>query len=51
VRCNAAEAVSIQTTSCLGFQIAKVTLEARQIQRRTSLDAAEERQFKHLPAH
>lgn len=41
-RFNAAELISIQNASCLGLQVAKVTLHARHIQKHTSLDSPEE---------
>lgn len=39
---NAAELGSLRITKCLGLQIAKVTLDARQIQKHASLDRAVE---------
>lgn len=39
---NSAELETLQITNCLGLQIAKVTLHARQIQKHTSLAHAEE---------
>ncbi|MGB6690849.1 MAG: hypothetical protein WBE76_23695 [Terracidiphilus sp.] len=50
-RFNAAEFGSIYITSCLGFQVAKVTVYARQIQKETSLDRAEQSRLQQLPAH
>lgn len=50
-RFNAAELGSLKVTACLGFQMAKVTLHARHIQKQTSLDRAEERRLRQLPAH
>jgi hypothetical protein len=41
-RFNAAEVSSYRSSNCLGLQIAKVTLEARHIQKDTSLDSAAE---------
>jgi hypothetical protein len=50
-RFNAAELGSIAITSLLGFQMARVTIHARQIQEATSLDRPEERVLHQLPAH
>jgi hypothetical protein len=50
-RFNAAELGSIGITSLLGFQVAKVTIHARQIQEETSLDSPGERLLHQLPAH
>jgi hypothetical protein len=47
---NGAELDSIQITNCLGFQIAKVTLHTRHIQKQTSLDSAEERRLQQVLA-
>jgi len=41
-RFNAAEFDSLRVTRLLGFYIANVTMEARQIQQNTSLDIEEE---------
>jgi hypothetical protein len=49
-RFNAAELGSIHITNCLGLKIAKVTLHARQIQRRTSLVLAEESRLQEVLA-
>lgn len=46
-RFNAAELGSIRITRNPGFRIARVTLHARQIQRQTSLDRAEEMHLQH----
>lgn len=50
-RFNAAELGSIQVSSFLGFQMAKVTVYARHIQKETSLDRAEQSRLQQLPAH
>jgi hypothetical protein len=50
-RFNAAELGSIQVSSFLGFQMAKVTVYARHIQKETSLDRAERGLLQQLPAH
>jgi len=50
-RFNAAELGSIEITSLPGFQMAKVTIHARQIQKETSLDLPEKRLLHQLPAH
>jgi hypothetical protein len=41
-RFNAAELEAFQITNCLGLRIAKVTLDARHIQKDASLDSPEE---------
>ena len=50
-RFNAAELGSHQVANCLGIRIAKVTLQARQIQRRSSLALAAESRLQEVLAH
>jgi hypothetical protein len=50
-RFNAAELGSFELTSLPGFQMAKVTIHARQIQEETSLDRPEKRLLHPVPAH
>lgn len=49
-RFNAAELGSIQMASCLGLQLAKVTLHARHIQKQASIDTAAESRLKQVLA-
>ena len=49
-RFNAAELVSVQATKHLGFHIANVTLQPRQIQRYTWLEITDERHPQAVPA-
>ena len=49
-RFNAAELGSLQVTNYLGLRIAKVTLDARHIQKHTSLDSAEESRLQEVLA-
>jgi hypothetical protein len=49
-RFNAAELSSFQITNCLGLRMAKVTLDARHIQKHTSLDSAEESRLQEVLA-
>lgn len=50
-RFNAAELGSMKITSILGFQMARITIHARQIQEEASLDRPAERRLHELPAH
>lgn len=49
-RFNSAELGAVQVTSFLGFNMAKVTVHARHIQKQTSLDRAEENRLQQLAA-
>jgi len=49
-RFNAAELDSVQVTKCPGFNIAKVTVDPRQIQQQTSLEIAGNLPLRPAPA-
>lgn len=50
-RFNAAEFGAIRIISCLAFQMARVTVYARHIQKETPLDRPEQIRLQQLPAH
>ena len=50
VRFNAAELGSVSVSRYPGFQVAKVTLHARQIQQQASLGLGDEKNIRQLPA-